>query len=162
MFRMIAFFLIALCFVLSAPSAYAGVPMPVDPSLVKVLNSQLNTYSDLWQAQNFTGIVDRLYTPDCQFMPTGVNITIQYGLNQTLEFIQFLSIDVTSWNFTTLETGADNLNPTLIYQIGAYDMFDQVGNIRDQGKHVLLWEKQDDGCWKIYVHIFNSSTMWHW
>jgi len=160
MFRVAVFFLIALCLALSAPSVFAGVPVPVDPILVRLLNSHLNTYSDFWQAQNFTGIVEELYAPDCQFMPTGANITIEYGHNQTLDFIQFLSNGVASLNFTTLETGADNSNPNLIYQIGLYDMFTNTGATRDQGKHVLLWEKQDDGTWKIYVHIFNSSIMW--
>jgi len=93
-------------------------------------------------------------------MPTGANITIQYGYNQTLDFIQFLAVGVASLNFTTLETGADNWNPTLIYQIGLYNMFTNTGAVTDQGKHVLLWEKQTNGSWKIYVHIFNSSIMW--
>jgi len=162
MSRFFALLLIGVCVVLSMSSlAHAGVPVPVNPVLTTLLTKELSLYSNMWQSRNFSGLVEELYTSDCQFMPGGSNLTIQYGHNQTLNVIeQVLSNGIATLNFTNIETGADNQKPDLIYQIGVYNMYDINGQIKDQGKHVFLWEKQDDNSWKIYVHIFNSNINW--
>lgn len=41
-------------------------------------------------------------------------------------------------------------------EVGNFMLHGGEGQVLDQGKYIVIW-KQEDGQWKLYLDIFNSS-----
>lgn len=54
--------------------------------------------------------------------------------------------DMPNLLFTTTSLTTDN---EFLFEIGKYEMKDSKGNLKGEGKYLLVW-KQEDGKWKIY------------
>jgi ketosteroid isomerase-like protein len=54
--------------------------------------------------------------------------------------------DMPNLLFTTTSLTTDN---EFLFEIGKYEMKDSKGNLKGEGKYLLVW-KQEDGQWKIY------------
>jgi len=151
-----------LCFVMVIlpTQVYGGIPVPVDPTIQTQLLNKLVDYGVYFNASDYTTLTNKLYTSDCQYIPAGPNIGIQYGRSAVAAWLYLLATGVGTMNFSVIETGADNATPTLIYQIGFYSFYSWSHNLIDSGKMVLLWEDQTVNDWKIYVNIYNSDQQW--
>jgi ketosteroid isomerase-like protein len=65
---------------------------------------------------------------------------------------------VTAVNFTTTDLQAAG---TIAYELGTYDMtmtMAPTGEVKDQGKYVVIWHQQADGTWKVRAEIWNSDN----
>jgi len=151
-----------LCFlmVILPTQVYGGIPVPVDPVIQTQLANKLVDYGVYFNASDYTGLANKLYTSDCQYIPAGPGIGIQYGRTAVVNWLDRLSTGVATMNFSVIETGADNISPTLIYQIGFFSFYSWSHNLIDSGKMVLLWEAQVANDWQIYVNIYNSDQHW--
>ncbi|MBT8181992.1 MAG: DUF4440 domain-containing protein [Eudoraea sp.] len=54
--------------------------------------------------------------------------------------------DMPNLLFTTTSLTTDN---EFLFELGKYQMKDSKGNLKGEGKYLLVW-KQEDGKWKIY------------
>jgi ketosteroid isomerase-like protein len=54
--------------------------------------------------------------------------------------------DTRSFTFNTTSLTSDE---EFLFELGTYKMEDSKGNIKGEGKYILVW-KQEDGEWKIY------------
>jgi ketosteroid isomerase-like protein len=55
-----------------------------------------------------------------------------------------------------LEITEVNGNEHLLAETGKYEMYGENNKILDKGKYVVVW-KQENGAWKIYRDIWNTS-----
>jgi ketosteroid isomerase-like protein len=67
-------------------------------------------------------------------------------------------VKATAVKFTSLEVvAAGNIG----YEIGDYDMtfeIPSVGEVKDVGKYIAIFKKQQDGSWKVYAETWNSNA----
>ena len=67
-------------------------------------------------------------------------------------------VKVTAAKFTPMDVNAAG---DIGYEIGDYDMTLQIppiGEVRDTGKYIAIFKKQQDGSWKVYAETWNSNT----
>jgi len=94
-----------------------------------------------------------LMAPTIVFMPPGEQ-SLQ-GIDAAIQFIE------------TRPPRDGNISPEQIngsgnqaFVRGTYDLnflINDTTRISDNGKYIEVWEKQDDGSWKVVVEIWNSS-----
>jgi len=153
---------ISLCFLAVVPLlAQAGIPTPVNPTITDELTDQLVAYGNYFLIDDMTSLVENIYTSDCMYLPPGLYWSIQYNRSGVYNWLNRLDPPITWINFTIVETGSDNPNPNLIYQIGLYDMWYDDGTNADDGKFMMLWEYSwTQTVWQIYAHQYNSNLEW--
>jgi ketosteroid isomerase-like protein len=59
-------------------------------------------------------------------------------------------------DFKSVEIDASG---SLGYEVGSYEMTMEAGGMRidDKGKYLVVWKRQADGAWKVYVEIWNTD-----
>ena len=61
-----------------------------------------------------------------------------------------------------LDTVSVEIKGDTLIEIGAYSLEIKKDNgqtIKDEGKHVVIWKRQDNGSWKWAIDIFNSNLL---
>jgi ketosteroid isomerase-like protein len=64
-------------------------------------------------------------------------------------------------NDMTLKTMEVWSSGDLAYEVGTYtiDMtIPEMGSMKDNGKYLTVWEKQDDGSWKVKAETWNTDN----
>ena len=94
-----------------------------------------------------------LYTEDGSLMPT--NSDFVNGKEAISAVWQ--SVFDAGLKQATLETlEVEGLGGDTLYEVGKYTLFLENGKVADSGKYIVIW-KMDNGQWKLYRDIFNTS-----
>jgi uncharacterized protein (TIGR02246 family) len=155
----VVFILTAVMFVLgfSLTQVSCSRPGTFDAEQVqKSIEEACAKYSEAIRAGNVAGIVD-VYTDDATILPPGGEIV--KGRQAIGEFYkQLLQMGMKDIVFTTIEVGGSG---DVAYEIGTTKVRIQpegLEAIADSTKYLVIWKRQADATWKVYVDIFNFST----
>jgi uncharacterized protein (TIGR02246 family) len=108
-------------------------------------------FMDAARRGDLAGLV-ALYTEDGQVLPP--NAEVMSGPEAIQAFWQAIAgMGVQEVTLETLEV--EGHGDTAI-EVGAYALSGEGDQMLDRGKYIVIW-KQEDGQWKLYRDIFNSS-----
>jgi ketosteroid isomerase-like protein len=80
------------------------------------------------------------------------------NIQEWMEGFPKMGMKMVSIKFTTVSVEGKG---STAYEIGKYDQtFTIAGGpeMKDAGKYVAIWKKQQDGSWKLAVDIWNTDT----
>ncbi|CAN5698170.1 hypothetical protein BH23GEM9_BH23GEM9_19680 [soil metagenome] len=159
--------LLALLFTACAPAGDDQTAMPGDTSavvaagtageLTQTDRSAIENASQRWVAAAQAGNWDEvasLYADDAVLMPP--NAETQHGRTATRDFLASFP-PVQSINFDRVHIDGRG---DLAYVHGRYAMTFATPDgqtMEDRGKYIEIWERQQDGQWRITRDIFNSD-----
>lgn len=99
--------------------------------------------------------VAALYTDNAYLLPP--NAEIAQGTDEIRRVLQaYIDLGLGNVRFTRVHV---NVSGDLAYEVGRYslEIAPQGQRITDNGKYIIVAERQPDGGWKLVADIFNSS-----
>lgn len=100
--------------------------------------------------------VAALYTDDATLMPP--NSEMIQGRQGVQEFWNgAMKMGLKDVSLTTVDV---NGSGNIVYEIGKYAISIETEGqelMRDSGKYIVVWKKQEDGSWKLQADIWNTS-----
>jgi uncharacterized protein (TIGR02246 family) len=114
-----------------------------------------NLYELYYNTGNAQGVTS-LHTEDAVVMPP--NSSFRIGKKEIEKGIA-AEIDMGAGNLKFIQTDLI-VNYDIAYETGTYSMEiipENQDKVKDFGKYVVIWEKQDDGKWLIKKDIWNTS-----
>ena len=140
-----AVFLLIICFLIGCAQ------QPMDVAKAKEEIAQLNAKFAEAMNNGDGAAIAALYADNATIMPPNSEpVTGKEAIEQ-------LWAGMANWGIkdfiltTTDLSGAGNM----AYETGAYSL--SMGETKDAGKYLVVWQKQQDGNWKIQADIWNSS-----
>ena len=125
-----------------------------DPATVRAAIEETNARFTEAFNQGDTAATAALYTEDAIVLPPGQGMV--RGQPAIQEF-NALDIETNALNGLVLTTSDVQVGGNLAVEVGTYSI--QAGAMQDEGKYVVVWEKQEDGSWKLHRDIWNSNLM---
>jgi uncharacterized protein (TIGR02246 family) len=108
---------------------------------------------------NNTEKVIMYYTDDATQLPNnGPAVKGRENIKAEMEKMMSMGMKMKDVSFTSVEVNAAG---DFGYEIGNYSMTMEMapmGEMKDDGKYVTLFKKQQDGSWKVYAEIWNTNT----
>jgi len=99
------------------------------------------------------------YADDATQLPNnGEAVKGKENIKAEMEKMMSMGMKMKDVNFTSVEINAAG---DLGYEIGNYSMTMEMapmGEMKDDGKYIALFKKQQDGSWKVYAEIWNTNT----
>ena len=99
------------------------------------------------------------YTDDATQLPNnGEAVKGKENIKAEMEKMMQAGIKMKDVSFTSVEVNAAG---DIGYEIGNYNMTMEVApmvEVKDNGKYVAIFKKQQDGSWKVYAEIWNTNT----
>ncbi len=99
------------------------------------------------------------YADDATQLPNnGEAIKGKENIKAEMEKMMAMGMKMKDVSFTTVEVDAVG---DLGYEIGNYSMTIEMapmGEMKDEGKYIALFKKQQDGSWKVYAEIWNTNS----
>ncbi|MDT8307553.1 MAG: SgcJ/EcaC family oxidoreductase [Anaerolineae bacterium] len=124
---------------------------PVTENVRDIIATANDKFMATFKAGDAAGMAT-LYTEDGQVMPP--NSDFVRGHEALQGFWQAI-MDMGVKDATLDIVEVEDLGDTAI-EVSTYTMQGEGGQVIDEGKYIVVW-KQDDGQWKMYRDIFNSS-----
>ncbi len=132
---------------LLALAACTQAPAPVDPS---VITSRSDAWEEALNAKDIEALV-ALYTGDARLMPPdGATVSGSEAVREIFGGMIDAGVGVT---LTTVEAAVSG---DMGHNIGTYTT-SVGGEVVDTGKFVEIWQRGDDGMWRIAADIWNSD-----
>ena len=108
---------------------------------------------------NNTETVLTFYTDDATQLPNnGVAVKGKDNIKAEMEKMMSMGMKMKDVSFTSVEVNAAG---DIGYEIGNYSMTMEMapmGEMKDEGKYMTLFKKQQDGSWKVYAEIWNTNS----
>ena len=118
------------------------------------IDSTIEAAEAAWNEGGAAAYVNSMYTEDAVFMPP--NEPAKDGIENVIEYLSTFPDVMVSFESVEIEGIG-----SLAYNYGMYTLTtaDEAGNTVeiDKGKFVEIWEKQEDGSWKVSKDIYNSD-----
>lgn len=148
------FLLIIIAFCLLIPK----INSQTKDELIKKIESLNKEFSKAVLANDFDGQL-KFYTEDAYLLPNYEKMMIgKKEMRLANEKVKQAPPKMLSFNLYTKDITQSG---KFIVEIGTFDlsliMPDDPEPINDEGKYVVVWEKQDDGSLKIKVDIWNTD-----
>ena len=123
------------------------------------INNMTDKYSQAMLSGDYNTIAG-FFTDDAIFLPAyeptvrGKDAILQNNKKNVESGVKYSSFKINS----TDAFGSGDL----VYEIGAYNVSftapDNKTALNDQGKYLNIWQKQNDGSWKLKVETWNSDV----
>jgi uncharacterized protein (TIGR02246 family) len=121
-----------------------------DKSAIGAVNQQ---FEKMFKSQNADGLA-ALYTLQGQVMPTNADFVTGRDNIRNFWSGAFKS-GLTAAKLTSVEL---TIHGETAIEIGKYVLKNAEGKQADQGKYIVIWQKEN-GDWKLHRDIFNSSVV---
>ena len=125
------------------------------PTLAPSISAEIRHANDDFEAafeRSDAAAIASLYTPNGLLLPTGMNaIQGSAGIEAFWQGAMKMGIKRVKLDSQDVE----ELTDTAI-ELGHYTLFGPNDQLLDQGKYLVVWKEQQ-GQWKLYQDIWNSS-----
>ena len=125
------------------------------PTLAPSISAEIRHANDEFEAafeRSDAAAIANLYTPNGLLLPTGMNaIQGSAGIEAFWQGAMEMGIKRVKLDSQDVE----ELTDTAI-ELGHYTLFGPNDQLLDQGKYLVVWKEQQ-GQWKLYQDIWNSS-----
>ena len=125
------------------------------PTLATSISAEIRHANDAFEAafeRSDAAAIANLYTPNGLLLPTGMNaIQGSAGIEAFWQGAMEMGIKRVKLDSQDVE----ELTDTAI-ELGHYTLFGPNDQLLDQGKYLVVWKEQQ-GQWKLYQDIWNSS-----
>ena len=125
------------------------------PTLATSISAEIRHANDEFEAafeRSDAAAIANLYTPNGLLLPTGMNaIQGSAGIEAFWQGAMEMGIKRVKLDSQDVE----ELTDTAI-ELGHYTLFGPNDQLLDQGKYLVVWKEQQ-GQWKLYQDIWNSS-----
>ena len=125
------------------------------PTLATSISTEIRHANDAFEAafeRSDAAAIANLYTPNGLLLPTGMNaIQGSAGIEAFWQGAMEMGIKRVKLDSQDVE----ELTDTAI-ELGHYTLFGPNDQLLDQGKYLVVWKEQQ-GQWKLYQDIWNSS-----
>ena len=125
------------------------------PTLAPSISAEIRHANDEFEAafeRSDAAAIASLYTPNGLLLPTGMNaIQGSAGIEAFWQGAMEMGIKRVKLDSQDVE----ELTDTAI-ELGHYTLFGPNDQLLDQGKYLVVWKEQQ-GQWKLYQDIWNSS-----
>lgn len=133
-------------------------PAP-DMAVIKKTIEDFNAASMEALQSGETAALMAFYTDDAVSMPPNMEVCKgKAAIEEMMKMMAESGVKVTRAEFGTTELMAGG---TMACDIGWYDMTMEIpgmGEMDDKGNFVSIWKQQEDGSWKVFAEIWNSTT----
>ncbi|MEP1032383.1 DUF4440 domain-containing protein [Ekhidna sp.] len=143
--------LIVLVFVVGCQQT--GPPMLTDADIADIATRR-DIIVTMVKTADFSPAAD-VYDPNCIVLPPGMDAT--KGIEATTNS---MSLSPPAVDFSITNNTIEG-NGTYAFATGTYKfsfMVNDSTQMDDIGKYIEVWKKQEDGTWRLYQDIWNSSV----
>jgi uncharacterized protein (TIGR02246 family) len=104
-----------------------------------------------FKARDAAGMAS-LYTKDGQLMPPNSDfLTSHEAIQGFWQAVMDMGVEEAKMEIVEVEDLGDRA-----IEVSTFALYGPGGQVLDEGKYIVIW-KQEDGQWKMYRDIFNSS-----
>lgn len=133
------------------------VPKADLEGLKKTVDDYNNASTEAMKTGNFEKALPYYADDATEMPPNEAAIKGKENIKAWMEKSAQSGVKITVAKFTSIEINAAG---DIGYEIGDYDMTLEVpvmGEVKDNGKYIAIFKKQQDGSWKVHAETWNSS-----
>lgn len=123
---------------------------------ITAINEANESYVNFYNSRNAAGVAS-LHTEDAMVMPPNFDFAIGKAQIQAAISAE-IEMGAGGLKFTQLELVVKD---NIAYEIGLYELKVEAEGqptIEDNGKFIVIWEKQEDGKWLMEKDIWNTNV----